>query len=91
ISDPSAVENFIIRICKETQIPYFTITPTFSICKTHGFIEGKVEKCPKCDQLTEIFSRIVGYFRPVNFWNNGKKEEFKLRKYFNVYEKVITK
>lgn len=86
ISDPSVVENFVIKVCKETSIPYFTITPTFSICQTHGYLVGRQEKCPTCQSPTEIYSRIVGYFRPVEFWNKGKKEEFKLRKHFVIDE-----
>ena len=57
-------------------MPYFSITPSFSICKTHGYMKGEHFKCPECGSTTELYSRIVGYFRPVQMWNNGKQEEF---------------
>ena len=72
------------KVAETTKIPYFTVTPTFSVCKTDGRLKGKVEKCPKCGGETEIYSRIVGYLRPVSRWNKGKDMEFKERKAFKV-------
>lgn len=72
------------KVAETTKIPYFTITPTFSVCKNDGRLKGKVEKCPKCGGETEIYSRIVGYLRPVSRWNKGKDMEFKERKAFKV-------
>jgi len=84
IENPETVKNLIRRICEKYHLPYFTITPTFSICPGHGYIAGEYEKCPSCGAETEIYSRIVGYLRPVTQWNKGKKEEFEMRKEFKV-------
>jgi len=65
-------------------LPYFTITPTFSICPSHGYLKGKQEPCPFCGGETEIYSRVVGYLRPVKQWNNGKQAEFQKRSMFKV-------
>lgn len=72
------------KVAETTKIPYFTVTPTFSVCMNDGRFKGKVEKCPKCGKETEIYSRIVGYLRPVSRWNKGKDMEFKERKAFKV-------
>jgi ribonucleoside-triphosphate reductase len=69
-------------VTEKFRLPYFTVTPTFSICPTHGYISGEHIQCPLCDQETEIYSRVVGYFRPVKQWNKGKREEFRQRKEF---------
>lgn len=79
-----SVKLLVKRIAYNFKLPYFTLTPTFSICKEHGFISGKHYYCPKCESNNvitkcEVYSRIVGYLRPVDQWNNGKKEEFKMR------------
>jgi len=82
---------FVKKIAENFTLPYFTITPTFSICPEHGYFKGAQEKCPKCGKATEVYSRVVGYLRPVANWNWGKQEEFKQRKTFNVqrlYEEV---
>jgi len=71
------------KVAEKTKLPYFTITPTFSVCPSCGRIKGKVEKCPKCGKTTEVYSRIVGYLRPVSRWNKGKTQEFKERRTFN--------
>ncbi|MDW7973115.1 MAG: ribonucleoside triphosphate reductase [Thermodesulfovibrio sp.] len=79
--DPDRLKNFIKRVFQNYRIPYISITPTFSVCSYCGYIEGEHFKCPKCGKDTEVYSRVVGYLRPVSNWNNGKKEEFKERKY----------
>ena len=83
-SDPEAVKNFVRVICDRYRLPYFTVTPTFSICPEHGYIRGRHESCPKCGGETEVYSRVVGYLRPVKQWNEGKQQEFKQRKTFHV-------
>lgn len=70
----------IKKILDNYDLPYITLTPTFSICPKHGYLKGKHSKCPKCGQRTEIYSRVVGFLTPVQNWNIGKKEEFKQRK-----------
>jgi ribonucleoside-triphosphate reductase len=84
IDDPSSVKRLIRRICEKYTMPYFTFTPTFSICPDHGYIPGEIEKCPKCQSECEVYSRVVGYIRPVKQWNKGKTEEFTDRKPFRI-------
>ncbi|MFW6231083.1 MAG: ribonucleoside triphosphate reductase [Nanoarchaeota archaeon] len=79
ISDPEVCKDLVKKIAYNFKLPYFTITPTFSICPEHGYISGEHEACPHCGETTEIYSRVVGYHRPVQNWNKGKKEEFKDR------------
>lgn len=74
----------LVKYISEYNIPYISITPTFSICKNHGYLSGQTSTCPKCNGKCLIFSRIVGYYRPVSDWNNGKMEEFGKRKYYNI-------
>ncbi|OGE83837.1 MAG: ribonucleoside triphosphate reductase, partial [Candidatus Doudnabacteria bacterium RIFCSPHIGHO2_02_FULL_43_13b] len=84
--DISAVKNLVRKIAENYSLPYFTLTPTFSICPAHGYLEGEHWTCPKCvvEQKTEVYSRVVGYLRPVEQWNAGKREEYKDRKEFVV-------
>jgi ribonucleoside-triphosphate reductase len=84
ISDANIVKNLVKKICDNYHLPYFTITPTFSVCKTHGYIAGEHKICPKCKGSCEVYSRVVGYLRPVGQWNNGKRAEFKQRKKFKI-------
>ncbi len=84
IEDPQALESFVRKVCQTSRIPYFTITPTFSVCPEHGYIKGEAHTCPICGRETEVYSRVVGYLRPVSQWNEGKKEEFRFRKVFDV-------
>ncbi len=79
VSSGEACKQLVKKIASNTSLPYFTITPTFSVCPEHGYIKGEVYKCPECNIETEVYSRIVGYYRPIRQWNNGKKEEFKDR------------
>ncbi|MBN1445224.1 MAG: ribonucleoside triphosphate reductase [Candidatus Omnitrophica bacterium] len=74
------VKKLVKVICEKFKLPYFTITPTFSVCPEHGYIKGEVYRCDRCSRETEVYSRIVGYLRPVNQWNKGKAAEFRIRK-----------
>jgi ribonucleoside-triphosphate reductase len=76
ISNPLVVRDLVKKICNEYHLPYFTITPTFSVCHTHGYLHGEVLQCPTCKADCEVYTRIVGYLRPVAQWNNGKKAEY---------------
>lgn len=80
VSDLRTVRDFVRRVAENYTIPYFSLTPTFSICPVHGYLAGEHHKCPHCGEETEIYSRIVGYLRPVSQWNDGKQSEFTKRK-----------
>lgn len=82
--DPNSLKNFVKKVFEQYQLPYLSITPTFSICTEHGYISGIKEKCPQCGTVTEIYSRVVGYYRPVKQWNVGKQAEFRLRKFYEI-------
>jgi len=79
INDSVIVKKLVKKICSTYRLPYFTITPTFSICNTHGYIAGESFTCPKCHAPCEVYTRIVGYLRPVEQWNKGKKAEYDIR------------
>ena len=70
-------------VTENSRVPYFTVTPTFSICPTHGYLKGRKEECPVCGSVCEVYSRVVGYLRPVDQWNDGKQAEFQIRKTFD--------
>ncbi|MDO8571954.1 MAG: ribonucleoside triphosphate reductase [bacterium] len=76
IRDWETCRDFVKKVAETYKLPYFTITPTFSVCPSHGYLEGEVSVCSLCGAPCEIWSRIVGYFRPVDQWNKGKKSEF---------------
>ena len=84
VADPGAVKAFVKKVCSSYHIPYFTITPSFSVCPSHGYLRGEQEQCPDCGTRTEIYSRVVGYLRPVDQWNSGKRDEFRLRSRYRV-------
>ncbi|MBN2280915.1 MAG: ribonucleoside triphosphate reductase [Candidatus Marinimicrobia bacterium] len=84
IREGETVKKLVKKICENYRLPYFTITPTFSICPVHGYIAGEHFKCARCGEATEVFSRVVGYLRPVNQWNDGKKAEFDVRNMFKM-------
>lgn len=79
ISDPDVVKNLVRKIAENYKLPYYSLTPTFSVCPEHGYLAGEKKTCPHCGKQTEIYSRIVGYLRPVQQWNDGKQAEFKMR------------
>ena len=86
ISEIQTAKNLVKRVFEKFHLPYITLTPTFSICPNHGYLSGEHFHCPKCviKQPCEVYSRIVGYLRPVQQWNKGKKEEFSDRKVYKV-------
>ncbi len=77
--DPQTVKSFIKTVCTRYRLPYFTLTPTFSICSQHGYLAGEQPFCPHCGARTEIYSRVVGYLRPIQHWHEGKQAEFAAR------------
>ncbi len=86
ITNVEGLKSLIRLICERYKIPYFTITPTFSVCPHCGYIAGEHQHCVKCESECEVYSRVVGYLRPVKQWNRGKKEEFKQRKEYAIDE-----
>ncbi len=87
ISDLETTKNLVRRIAENYRLPYFTLTPTFSICPKCGYIKGEHENCPKCGEVCEVYSRVVGYIRPVDQWNPGKQAEYADRVEFVVEQK----
>jgi len=86
VSDRNTIKNLVKKVCSNYKLPYFTFSPTFSTCPNHGYIAGEHFKCPECGSECEVYSRIVGYIRPVKQWNKGKKMEFSHRKTFIISE-----
>jgi len=84
VDDTRVIRGLIRKIAGNFRLPYFTLSPTFSICPTHGYLPGRQDTCSRCSQETEIYSRVVGYLRPVKQWNGGKQAEFSKRKTFKV-------
>ena len=86
VCDTTVVKNMVKKVSNNYRLPYFTLTPTFSVCPSHGYISGEHATCEKCGDETEVYSRVVGYLRPVKQWNNGKQIEFCMRKTYNTYK-----
>ena len=84
LEDWKTTMNLVKTIAENYKLPYYTISPTYSICKNHGYISGEHYECPVCGAKTEVYSRITGYYRPVQNWNDGKTEEFKERKTYDI-------
>ena len=80
LPDWRAAQKFVRTIAENYRLPYYTMSPTYSICRTHGYLQGEQCICPKCGEETEVYSRITGYYRPVRNWNDGKAEEYRHRK-----------
>jgi ribonucleoside-triphosphate reductase len=85
-----AAAELVRKIASNYKLPYYTLSPTYSVCKNHGYIAGEVYKCPDCGEETEVYSRITGYYRPVKNWNDGKTEEFKERKLYDMSSSKLT-
>jgi len=81
--------DLVRKIAENYKLPYYTLSPTYSVCKNHGYIKGEEFKCPDCGGDTEVYSRITGYYRPVQNWNNGKTQEYKDRKVYNIATSVM--
>lgn len=84
ITNMETMKNLVKKVCNNYKLPYFTFSPTFSTCPNHGYIAGEHFKCPECGADCEVYSRIVGYIRPVSQWNKGKQMEFQNRKTFEI-------
>jgi ribonucleoside-triphosphate reductase len=84
VKDTAVVRSLVRKVASSHRLPYFTLTPTFSICPTHGYLDGEQPSCGRCSEATEVYSRVVGYLRPVKQWNAGKQAEFDDRKSFQV-------
>ena len=83
-----AAANLVRKIAENYKLPYYTLSPTYSVCKDHGYIAGEHFTCPTCGGKTEVYSRITGYYRPVQNWNDGKREEYEERKEYNIDNSV---
>lgn len=84
LPDWQAAASLVRKIAENYRLPYYTLSPTYSICKNHGYLAGEQKVCPICGEKTEIYSRITGYYRPVQNWNDGKLQEFKDRKVYHM-------
>lgn len=89
LPDWKAAANLVRTIAENYKLPYYTLSPTYSICKEHGYLAGEVKVCPHCGQRTEIYSRITGYYRPVQNWNDGKLQEYANRTEYDIANSVL--
>lgn len=90
ISDWRTCRDFVRKVTDNYHLPYITITPTFSVCRSHGYLPGEASACPSCGEKTEIWSRVVGYYRPVSHWNMGKQSEFSERVEYVVPQQCLS-
>ena len=84
LPDWKAAANLVRKIAENYELPYYTLSPTYSVCKDHGYLAGEQFTCPHCGNKTEVYSRITGYYRPVQNWNDGKTQEYKDRKLYDI-------
>jgi len=84
LPDWKAAASLVRKIAENYRLPYYTMSPTYSVCADHGYISGEVYECPTCGKTTEVYSRITGYYRPIQNWNDGKRKEFEDRKEYNI-------
>ena len=89
LPDWKAAANLVRKIAENYRLPYYTMSPTYSICKDHGYLTGEQYTCPHCGGKTEVYSRITGYYRPVQNWNDGKAQEFVERKVYDISNSVL--
>ena len=91
LPDWKAAANLVRKIAENYRLPYYTMSPTYSVCKNHGYIAGEEYSCPDCGEKTEVYSRITGYYRPVQNWNDGKAQEYKDRKVYDIENSKLTR
>lgn len=91
LPDWKAAANLVQKIAENYKLPYYTLSPTYSICKKHGYIAGEHFKCPVCGKKAEVYSRITGYYRPVQNWNDGKMQEYKNRRNYELEQSALKK
>ena len=91
LPDWKAAADLIRTIAENYKLPYYTLSPTYSICREHGYLAGEQKTCPCCGKMTEVYSRITGYYRPVQNWNDGKLQEYANRKNYDVSKSVLKK
>ncbi|MBR2523476.1 MAG: ribonucleoside triphosphate reductase [Clostridiales bacterium] len=89
LPDWKSAAQLVRKIAENYSLPYYTLSPTYSICQAHGYLAGQVDSCPVCGKKTETYSRITGYYRPVQNWNDGKAQEFKDRKLYDIPHSVL--
>lgn len=90
LPDWKSAANLVRKIAENYKLPYYTMSPTYSVCADHGYIAGEVYECPTCGRKTEVYSRITGYYRPIQNWNDGKRKEFEDRKEYNISTSKFT-
>lgn len=90
LPDWKAAATLVRKIAENYRLPYYTMSPTYSVCRNHGYIAGEEYVCPDCGEKTEVYSRITGYYRPVQNWNDGKSQEFKDRKVYDIENSKLT-
>ncbi len=91
LPDWKAAANLVKKIAENYKLPYYTLSPTYSVCKNHGYIAGEEFTCPTCGEKAEVYSRTTGYYRPVQNWNDGKSQEYKDRKVYDIASSVMGK
>ncbi len=91
LPDWKSAANLVRKIAENYRLPYYSISPTYSVCKNHGYISGEHFTCPECGENAEVYSRITGYYRPVQNWNDGKTQEYKERKVYDIASSDISK
>ncbi len=90
LPDWKAAATLVRKIAENYRLPYYTMSPTYSVCRNHGYLSGEQKTCPDCGEPTEVYSRITGYYRPVQNWNDGKSQEFRDRKVYDISRSHLT-
>ncbi len=89
LPDWKAAASLVRKVAENYTLPYYTLSPTYSVCRDHGYLSGEQYTCPICGAATEVYSRITGYYRPLQHWNDGKRQEFEDRKEYNISKSVL--